>query len=254
MSSASGQQWKATIRNAKVNLDEFGLAHVDDMEDATSYTRDEVLDYLRTNVPTVEWHILGEPEQITAADIERMQERLHDGRVEEAIDEAENYGNRAIELELELEDNQNGTWTAYGRDFESGEAEELGTWDDEETARRLGNDELEERNEKYQEQWRTDISNSVDWPTELEARRAIEDTRDEGELAHFSDYVMPGPAEPGSYREVLVTAPAGAGDAFDPSKLEIRRRRSDQLDRGKPVNRIPERLKRLGDVWVGGFP
>lgn len=48
---ASGAQWKATIRNSKlgINRDEYALTSVDDLEDGKSYTKEEVLEYLRLN-------------------------------------------------------------------------------------------------------------------------------------------------------------------------------------------------------------
>jgi hypothetical protein len=51
LKKASGQQWKATIRNTKggISKDEYVFAHVDDLADATVYTKEEVLAYLKAN-------------------------------------------------------------------------------------------------------------------------------------------------------------------------------------------------------------
>ena len=48
---ASGAQWKATIRNSKLgsSTDEFALVGVNDLEDGKTYTKQEVLDYLKAN-------------------------------------------------------------------------------------------------------------------------------------------------------------------------------------------------------------
>ena len=48
---ATGAQWKATIKNAKVgiNLEEFSLPHVQDRDNDTTCTKAEVLEYLRLN-------------------------------------------------------------------------------------------------------------------------------------------------------------------------------------------------------------
>ena len=48
---ANGSQWKATIKNSKlgVNQDEYALTRVEDLEAGKTYTKAEVLDYLRAN-------------------------------------------------------------------------------------------------------------------------------------------------------------------------------------------------------------
>jgi hypothetical protein len=48
---ANGAQWKAIIRNSKLgaNADEMGLVGVGDLEDGKTYTKQEVLDYLKAN-------------------------------------------------------------------------------------------------------------------------------------------------------------------------------------------------------------
>lgn len=48
---ASGAQWKAMIKNSKlgVSLGEMGLVGVDALEDAKTYTKQEILDYLEAN-------------------------------------------------------------------------------------------------------------------------------------------------------------------------------------------------------------
>jgi hypothetical protein len=58
---ASGAQWKATIKNAKIgiNQDEYVFAHVDDLADGTAYTKQEVLDYLKANELRVVPVVLG---------------------------------------------------------------------------------------------------------------------------------------------------------------------------------------------------
>ena len=60
---ASGAQWKATIKNSKlgVNQDEFALVGVNDLEDGKTYTKAEVLEYLRANEIKVQDVTLGKP-------------------------------------------------------------------------------------------------------------------------------------------------------------------------------------------------
>ena len=57
---ASGAQWKATIKNSKPNADEMALVGINDLEDGKTYTRQEVLDYLKANEVVVKDVTLGE--------------------------------------------------------------------------------------------------------------------------------------------------------------------------------------------------
>jgi len=58
---AIGSQWKATIKNSKlgVNQDEYALTRVEDLEPGKTYTKAEVLDYLRANEVVVKDVTLG---------------------------------------------------------------------------------------------------------------------------------------------------------------------------------------------------
>lgn len=58
---ANGSQWKATIKNSKlgVNQDEYALTRVEDLEAGKTYTKAEVLDYLRANEVVVKDVTLG---------------------------------------------------------------------------------------------------------------------------------------------------------------------------------------------------
>ena len=59
---ASGAQWKATIKNSKLgaNADEMALVGVGDLEDGKTYSKQDVLDYLRANEVVVKDVTLGE--------------------------------------------------------------------------------------------------------------------------------------------------------------------------------------------------
>lgn len=59
---ASGAQWKALIRNSKSGIvrDEYDLVRVEDLEDGKTYTKQEVLDYLKANEIQVKDVTLGE--------------------------------------------------------------------------------------------------------------------------------------------------------------------------------------------------
>jgi hypothetical protein len=69
---ATGAQWKATIKNSKLgaNADEFALVGVGDLEDGKTYTKQEVLDYLRANEVQVKDVTLGEPPDRKAVEID----------------------------------------------------------------------------------------------------------------------------------------------------------------------------------------
>lgn len=56
---ASGAQWKASIKNKGVSSDEWDLVKVTDLEDGKTYTKHEVLDYLRANKVEVKNVTLG---------------------------------------------------------------------------------------------------------------------------------------------------------------------------------------------------
>ena len=78
---ASGAQWKAAIRNSKtgVNQDEFAFVRIADLEDGRSYTKQEVLDYLRTNELQVETVSL---QDVTATEVtERADASVLRGRM-----------------------------------------------------------------------------------------------------------------------------------------------------------------------------
>ena len=76
--NVSGAQWKAIIRNAGVKQDEYDLVSVKDLEDNKTYTKQEVLDYLKTNEVVVKDVTLGEePGQATLnARLQRAAEDL----------------------------------------------------------------------------------------------------------------------------------------------------------------------------------
>ncbi len=52
---ATGAQWKGQIRNAKIgiNKDEFAIAKIEDLDDGTTYAKEEVLAYIDQNRPRV---------------------------------------------------------------------------------------------------------------------------------------------------------------------------------------------------------
>ena len=181
---ALGVQWKATIRNAKIgiNQDEFALARVDDLIDRTTYTKQEVLDYLAANQVKVEDVTLGAPseakaaaeaELITASDKATAARKdafeYHDGHARPyvgahtstlAIGAAEGDGRAAAAIErMDIPREHKDAILEYGR--------------------------LAVRSRELNER--------------VLAMRGKEDT-------HFDSYQLPGGDE-GSYREVFLTVP-----------------------------------------------
>lgn len=84
---ANGAQWKAMIRNSKIGIakDEFAIARVDDLEDGKSYTKEEVLQYLRANTPKLTAIVL---EGDAAPDEDEVRERAQE-IFDEMVQEAE---------------------------------------------------------------------------------------------------------------------------------------------------------------------
>jgi len=71
---ATGAQWKAQLKNAGVSAGEFDLTRVEDLANGTTYTKQEVLDYLAANQVVVKDVTLGAGPAI--ADIGRLQDEL----------------------------------------------------------------------------------------------------------------------------------------------------------------------------------
>lgn len=71
---ASGSQWKSLIKNSKLgaNADEMGLVGVGDLEDGKTYTKQEVLDYLKANEIEVKDVTLGQQKKLSEADKSEM--------------------------------------------------------------------------------------------------------------------------------------------------------------------------------------
>lgn len=105
---ATGKEWKAMIRNAKIgiNQDEFAIARVDDLKDGSSYAKDEVLEYLRANVPQLTAVVLEGESAPDDDDVRERAQEIHDEAVSEAegnVDLDEIIG-RATTYEDEVEE------------------------------------------------------------------------------------------------------------------------------------------------------
>lgn len=89
---ATGAQWKGQIRNAKtgINKDEFAIAKVEDLEDGTRYSKEEVLAYIDQNRPRVHvTFIRKKKERSDDDDIEIDEDELQE-RADEIADEMRN--------------------------------------------------------------------------------------------------------------------------------------------------------------------
>ena len=97
---ASGAQWKATIKNSKLgtNADEYALVGVGDLEDGKTYTKQEVLDYLRANEVVVKDVTLGGKKEPIAGDTEKASRR------HELLSLFESQGDLTDEQSQELDD------------------------------------------------------------------------------------------------------------------------------------------------------
>jgi len=209
---ANGAQWKASIRNAKsgINKDEFALAHVSDLEDGVSYTRQEVLDYLKANAVHVEVFTLSEAGGIDAELVEDRARQLFDAAVDAEVEgsmyRSEGYGQIRVK---ETEDDE-GTYWQFRID---------GRWHDdpygsEEEAQQAAESYVEEHQSDYDEARYEAARENVSWDDALkEAQGQLEDEGAEGDGIKFGDYVEPG-ADEGSNREVFLQMPNAPRDRF----------------------------------------
>jgi conjugative element/phage-associated large polyvalent protein len=221
---ASGAQWKATIRNAKggINLDEFAYVSVDDLEDGVTYTKQEVLDYLKTNRAHVAQVEMKERDETPQEEIDEKAEELYDREVERRVEEQENYGegpdySSLGEPEARFNEDE-GKWEAFLVSTTFGQHEE---WEDVGTFYDTLEDALEHaqtvrdaREAGVREDWLTDIRNEVDYGEMREAAEEyFSDQRGDEGGVQFAEWVLPG-AEEGSYREVFVRAHDRPGRQF----------------------------------------
>lgn len=220
---ASGAQWKAAIKNAKIgqNKDEFALARVDDLEDGTHYTKQEVLDYLKANEARVETVIMAEANEAHDARVRERADEIHAQWVDREVEQLEQRDSYSYRPTRRVEFNEEeGHWEVSVND------EELGrTFHDEESANAAADMEEEQQRDQwerdYGDQLHHDALQRVDYEDALEsARRELE--ADAPPLVQFADarYNLRG-AVPGSYREVFLTVPElGRGQArARPSRL-----------------------------------
>ena len=181
---ATGAQWKATIRNSKLgaNMDEFALVGVNDLEDGKSYTKQEVLDYLRANEVVVK--------DVTLGGFNRTGFRVERGR--QTTDPADQ------------------TWDVYdkdGRYLTSGLSED-GAWRALKEYVTRGRARIKE----LQAKWRDAGSGGLARSERAELTDLVNSDIEHAasDPTHFAQYQLPGSKE-GSYREILLTVPERVG-------------------------------------------
>ena len=205
---ASGAQWKATIKNAKIgiNLEEYALVSVDDLVDGQTYTQADVLEYLRLNEVKVEEVTLGTP--ITEPEILDLASRLQSDRMDEARDRTEppdfdiNIGDVSIEYDEEADE-----YTVHI------DGQEVGTFPDESSAEEAVREQEDSIRQGLEEEWWNDWEREQqqaydDDDAYKDAKEILMDQRPANERgAMFEEYVVPGGID-GSYREAFLTAQA----------------------------------------------
>jgi hypothetical protein len=214
LAKASGAQWKATIRNAKsgINLDEYHAIAIDALEDGRTYTRNELLDYVREHQVEVDVVELKGDGDIDPDLVERRAQRYYDDAVDEWVRDntdppTVDRGRIKIDSE-EVDDGEE--WVAFYKGDEVARAAtkadlnaEIDSWADAED---------EELEQQHEDELRENAGEHVSWSDAEE--RAIDELKDEGEAeggVKFADYVEDG-ADEGTYREVFLTAPQAKGD------------------------------------------
>jgi len=232
---ASGAQWKATVRNSKggINADEFALTNVADLDDATVYTRAEVLQYLAANEIEVEPIELAGAAAPTERAVTARAEELFEEQVDRELQRMEqNDDFQAMpwpEAEARFNDVE-GKWEAFLVDGE--DEEDVGVWyDTQAEAQQVADTERDKREQQLQDDRRAQAADRVSYGDAVrQARRQLEDAVDPSKAPRYADYVLPGPAD--DYREVLL-AGAGFGPRAGESYAQLAQRMM-----GKPSSEL----------------
>lgn len=104
----TGAQWKGMIANSKIgiNRDEFAITRIDDLEDGTVYTKDEVLAYMKQNRPKVNVVVLEGPNEPGEGDLDELESEIADEYESSAMDDVDwdDYLGTATVVEEDVED------------------------------------------------------------------------------------------------------------------------------------------------------
>jgi hypothetical protein len=212
LSKASGAQWQATIRNSKlgVNQDEFAFVHVSDLKADRVYSRQEVLDYLKTNALNVERVTLGD-RPFTMAEGGERADQIYERRVAEEKERLEENGYAPavplISIELPGGPEAIGEEEFPYRLKVNGEIHDYYQTEEEARAAQAG---LELDYDTYREDQLDRMArNNVDYGVATnDAWAELEQERGEYAETMFGTYQWRGHlAERDSYREMFLTAP-----------------------------------------------
>lgn len=247
---ATGRDWKAIIKGSKqgVNVEEFLLTSVDDLEDGKVYTKGAVLDYLRTHQVQVAWETLG----ATAPSEGQIQERL-----EQMIET-----HLTTVTDRALEERQLDWWSVVpyrepGAEFYQLFEHNWKTFDVKETpfddrkfatfneaqpvAAAINQPRLEAAQRAYREQ--RAASMNLEQFRRAAEQQLLDEMADQPESVKYQAWQLDNgdTAELGSYREVFLTAPNGSG-AFGFSSLTK-----------AESERLQELQKITGDTTLGNI-
>lgn len=209
---ATGAQWKATLRNAKVNLEEFRMVGAEALDDATVYTREKVAELLEASHIDVRVVTTDNRSVITDSMVEELAERLWQNNLDNEVqrliemDEGPKLAQPGVTAIEDEDENR-----LYYAPTIDGEAFEGDLYDEEDAALKAAEELAEQEDEQRTENFRDQVAAGLEWQTHMDtARERLErDHRDE-DLTGYEEYSEEG-YDKGSYREVFLTAPRASG-------------------------------------------
>ena len=208
LGKATGAQWQATIKSSKtgINLDEFEALGLTELAPDTIYSKERLLELVRAAQIEVEVHVI---DDTTAGPSELEVERLADKLMSEEIGRLHDTAPfEPVFRAVAQFDPEEDAWSAYvvGADTE----EHHGTgYNSEEAALEVAQYEANQANVEARHEYVNGLVDEMDWS---EFRRLAEDKlRGDSdpaldETTHYSTWQEKG-RDPGSYREVFLTAP-----------------------------------------------
>ena len=207
---ASGRDWKNIIKGSKlgVNQDEFLLADVSQLEDKRSYSKQEVLEFLRTHQAAVNWVVLANDAPNPSA-LHVRTEEVFNKLVADQIVEWEKAG-RVFDIggePLDADQRADGKWEVGGAVYDTEEGANFAL------------DVLHFEREGALEQEKRDQAEQV---VDYEGAKTIayeqlqEEAKEAGTVSQFREYTIDSgrTAESDSYREVFLTADVRTGYGF----------------------------------------
>lgn len=204
LAKASGAQWKATIRNAGVNAEEYTAVAVDALEDGHTYTREELLEYVAEHQVVLEVLTLQDP-NITDSEISERADRVFEQMAHQEQERLLHRDQGPPEPGEADAYEQDGQWYPVLRS-DDGILDLEGAFDTRDEAMASAVEQEGPIREKAWDVWATDVRNSLSWD---EAKSEALDQLTQERKTRSTQYVdyQEVHADPGSYREVFLTAP-----------------------------------------------